>query len=73
VVPGAPERDQIPRLQQFRLGHPDVIIGPGEFGTWQATIPEPNGETIIVRYLLRELLDKLDEICALPQPDGGPG
>ena len=34
---------------------------PG-FGTWQARIPEPDGETVITRYTLRELLDKLDEL-----------
>ena len=28
----------------------------------QARIPELNGETVITRYTLRELLDKLDEL-----------
>jgi hypothetical protein len=36
-----------------------VIIGDGGFGTMQARIPEPTGETVITRYTLRELLDKL--------------
>ena len=45
-----------------------MIIGDGGFGTWQARIPEPDGETVITRYRLVELLDKLDEIC---QPAGG--
>ena len=39
-----------------------MIIGDGGFGVWQACIPEPNGEHIISRYTLRELLDKLDEL-----------
>jgi hypothetical protein len=49
------------RLRQFRTDHPDILIGGGGFGTWQALIPEPNGETVVVRYTLRELLDKLDD------------
>jgi hypothetical protein len=60
------EPDQVLRLQRFRQVHPDVIIGDGGFRTMQARIPEENGETVITRYSLRELLDKLDEIC----PDG---
>ena len=50
------------RLQAFRAAHPDVIIGDFGFGVWQARIPEPNGEHVISRYTLRELLDKLDEL-----------
>ena len=50
------------RLREFRAAHPDVIIGPGGFGTWQARIPEPKGETVATRYTLRELLDRLDEL-----------
>ena len=56
------EPDQVPRLLAFRAAHPDVIIGAGEFGTWQARIPEPNGETVVNRYRLCELLDRLDEL-----------
>jgi hypothetical protein len=56
------EVDQVVRLARFRAAHPDVIIGDGGFGTWQARIPEPSGETVITRYLLVELLDKLDEL-----------
>jgi hypothetical protein len=54
--------DQVLRLGRFREEHPDVIIGDGGFGTWQARIPEPDGERIISRYALRELLDKLDKL-----------
>lgn len=59
---------QMPRLNRFRDEHPHVIIGDGGFGTWQARIPEPAGEIVITRHLLREVLDRLDEL--LP-PDSG--
>jgi hypothetical protein len=68
IVPDEP--DQVIRLARFRLEHPDVIAGPGEFGTWQALIPEPDGETVITRHTLRELLDKLDKLTG--QHDGEP-
>jgi hypothetical protein len=38
-----------------------VLIGDG-FGTWQALVPEPNGETVVVRHTLGELLDRLTEL-----------
>jgi len=56
------ELDQVIRLARFRAAHPDVIVGDGGFGTMQARIPEPSGETVITRYTLKELLDKLDEL-----------
>jgi hypothetical protein len=56
------EPGQVLRLQAFRAAHPEVIIGDGGFGVWQARIPEPNGEQVISRYTLRELLDKLAEL-----------
>jgi hypothetical protein len=56
------ESDQLQRLQEFRAAHPDVIIGTGEFGTWQARIPEDNGETVTTRYTLKAVLDKLDSL-----------
>ncbi len=58
------EPDQVRRLQRFRAAHPDVVIGDGGFGTWQARIPEENGEMVTTRYTLRELLDRLDELTA---------
>jgi hypothetical protein len=65
------EPDQLLRLQAVRAAHPSVIIGDGGFGTWQARIPEENGETVTTRYTLRELLDKLDELIRerRSQPD----
>jgi hypothetical protein len=56
------ELDQVIRLARFRAAHPDVIVGDGGFGTMQARILEPNGETVITRYILKELLDKLEEL-----------
>ena len=53
---------ELERLGQIRAEHPDVLVGGGGFGTWQAIIPEENGETVITRYTLRELLDTLGEI-----------
>ena len=69
------EPDQVHRLQRYRAAHPGVIIGAGGFGTWQARIPESDGETVTVRYTLRELLDKLDELTGQhpDQPGGGTG
>lgn len=59
--------DQVQRLTRFRRAHPHVIIQAAEFSTWQARIPEENGETVTSRYTLRELLDRLDQLT------GGPG
>jgi hypothetical protein len=58
------ELDQVVRLARFRERHPDVIVGDGGFGTIQARIPEPAGETVITRYILKELLDKLEELLS---------
>ena len=56
------ELDQVVRLARFKAAHPDVIIGDGGFGTMQARIPRPDGEIVITRYTLHELLDKLGEL-----------
>jgi len=65
--PAADEPDQVPRLLAFRAAHPGVTIGAGQFGTWQALIPEPHGETFVSRYRLCELLDRLDALTAQHQ------
>jgi hypothetical protein len=67
------EPDQVLRLQAFRATHPEVIIGDGGFGTWQARIPEPSGETVTTRYTLRELLDRLDELVSARKGEPGCG
>jgi len=69
IVPD--EADQVPRLHQFRRDHAGVLIGAGS-GWWQARIPEPDGELVITRYTLRELLDKLDQLTT-PSPEPGLG
>jgi hypothetical protein len=66
LVPDEP--DQVPRLARFREERPGVAISEG-LGYWQGCIPEPSGETVITRYRLRELLDKLDELTG-NQPSG---
>ena len=68
------EPSQLLRLARFRASHPDVIIGDGGFSTLQARIPEPSGETVITRYTLRELLDRLEEVTSAQndQPDFSP-
>lgn len=58
LVDGGAPPDQGLRLRQFREEHPEVEVilrGP-----WQAIIPEADGETVIIRWELRELLDELD-------------
>ena len=73
LVPDEP--DQVLRLARFRQEHPDVIIGTGEFGTWQARIPLADGEIVTTRYTLRELLDRLAQLTRQQRqgPDGEPG
>jgi hypothetical protein len=64
IVRGGNDADQISRLAAFRAEHPGVLIGGGGFGTWQALISETSGETVVVRYTLGELLDRLDVLLA---------
>jgi hypothetical protein len=56
------EQDQVPRLAAFRARHPRVSVSPGEFGTWEARIPEPDGERFVCRHRLVQLLDRLDAL-----------
>jgi hypothetical protein len=67
TVPDEP--DQVIRLHGFRKLHPGVSIYTG-VGYWQVRVPEANGETIITRYFLEELLDKLDTLLSPSQVDG---
>ena len=72
VVAGEPEYvDQVPRRIAYEAAHPDVeILYLGPY--WQAIIREENGgRTIITRYELKALLDKLES--AEPGPGGSPG
>jgi hypothetical protein len=61
----AGDEDQLARLTSFRAAHPEVVIGDLGFGqVWQARIPqdEDDGEQVVTRYTLRELLDGLGVI-----------
>ncbi len=56
---------QLFRLNQFRARNPSVVINRDTgFGFWQARIPVSNGGTVITRYLLQDLLDKLDQVLS---------
>jgi hypothetical protein len=62
TVAGEPEFvDQVPRRQAYEAEHPGVEItyrGP----YWKAVVREESGETVIVRYDLKDLLDKLEAL-----------
>ncbi len=61
------------RLGQFRARNPGVTIRRDVgFGFWQAWIPVSNGGTVITRYLLQDLLDKLEELLG-PERSHGSG
>jgi len=62
------DQDQVPRLNRFRQDHPGIAIRAG-LGYWQAQLPEPNGELVITRYRLEDLLNKLDTLTAPPDGD----
>ena len=60
VVP-AGEYDQVVRLAAFRVRHPEAHVRDlGRGGIWQAVIPQPDGEIVVTRVLLEDLLDALD-------------
>jgi hypothetical protein len=61
TLPDEPE--QRARLSQFREHHPGIAVRAGA-GYWQAVIPEPGGATVLIRYWLRDLLDKANEVLA---------
>ena len=60
------EPEQSARLAAYRIAYPIVVIQPGQFATWEARIPEPAGETVVVRHTLRDLLDRLGELLSEP-------
>jgi hypothetical protein len=66
MVRGEPDSvDQVPRRETYEAAHPDVEIiylSP----SWQAIIPEDDGETIITRPSLGKLLDKLESLDREP-------
>lgn len=68
LLTGFTEGDQVPRLLDFRAAHPEVTIELDGF--WRAVIPAENGETVITRYELRAVLDKLDELLSPDTQNG---
>lgn len=52
---------QMVRLAQFRAGHPEWNIFPGEFGVWHAERDTDHGSDTHVRYQLGDLLDLLEQ------------
>ena len=63
IVP-PPSEDQVPRLQGFRAEHPDVEINSpadSRTGMWSAY---HGGQILVVKFGLRQLLDRLDELLA---------
>jgi hypothetical protein len=55
------------RREQLLRAHPNLRISAGT-GYWQAEIDEPRGQTVITRYGLGELLDRVEFVLA--RPDG---
>jgi hypothetical protein len=68
VVAGEPEFvDQVPRRQAYEAAHPEVQItyhGP----YWRAVVNEQDGRTVISRYELKDLLDKLEALDRSGRP-----
>ncbi len=62
VPPGPP--DQVPRLERYRQGHPDVdILPPGaQSAVWRAF---RGGDLIAYGFTLMVFLDRLED---LPEP-----
>ena len=58
--------DDRKRLAAFRDKYPEprVEIRAGQFGTWEALVPEFTGSGVMVRHTLGELLGKLEELFA---------
>ena len=62
VIDGQVLLDPALRLKRYREEHPDIEIilrGP-----WEALIPEPDGQRVIVRWELSDLLDEIDKRLA---------
>jgi hypothetical protein len=62
VRSGLPRPDELAALAAFKAAHPAARIGRGEFSTWEAVIPEPDGERYAARPSLGELLGRLGEL-----------
>ena len=63
IVP-SPGEDQVPWLRAFRAEHPDIEIAGlagSHTGMWPAY---QGGKILVVKFGLRQLLDRLDELLA---------
>lgn len=58
---GGDDFDQGHRRRAFEAQHPEAFIGMIASGTWQARIREENGETVVTRWFLRDLMDELEK------------
>jgi 2'-5' RNA ligase len=53
--------DQVPRRMAYEAAHPHVTITYHRT-YWQAVVREQGGETVVSRYELKALLDKLESL-----------
>ena len=63
--------DQVPRMLAYKEAHPEteiIYFGPH----WQAILREDGGMTVITRFSLQQLMDKLESLAAAG-PAGPPG
>ena len=66
----AHDLNQVARKDAFLRSHPGSrIYALSHAGPWQADVPEESGSTVLTRYSLPELMDKLDEVF----PSAGDG
>lgn len=56
--------EQLQRRAAYEAAHPEVQIFRRGAAAWQAVITEENGQTILTRYTLRELLDRLESLAS---------
>jgi hypothetical protein len=66
LAAGETPPDQALRLRRIREICPGIEII--RRGPWQAVIPEPDGERTVVRWELREFLDRLDALLMAGLP-----
>jgi hypothetical protein len=65
VAPDEP--DQVVRRKVLEAKYPQVSTGyDRDHDCWRGVIREPGGETVTVRYSLKELLDRLEELLGDP-------
>jgi hypothetical protein len=59
-----PSEGQVPRLRAFRAEHPDIeIASPGRLAHGQVAGYQ-GGKTLVVKFGLRQLPGRLDELLA---------